>query len=316
MLGRGVSRRLRDVGPEWFLGDVRPILLQADAVLANLESPITRGGERWRRSWKMFHFRAHPAAVRILECANVRFVCLANNHMLDFGSSGLCDTMRTLDAAGVRYAGAGRNSEEAAAPAVLKLPGLTVGLIAATDNMRAFAAGPDRPGTNFIEFEAQQPALDWITRSVTALRQAGARLIVFSAHWGPNMRRTPSRAFRRFAHAAIERGVDVLHGHSAHVFQGIELHKSGVILYDTGNFIDDYWKFPFRRTVWSFVFLLDVEGDRPQRLQLVPVHIHASPLGLARGPISEAINARMTSLCADLGTPVVKTPKGLEIPLA
>jgi len=56
-------------------------------------------------------------------------------------------------------------------------------------------------------------------------------------------------------------------------------------------------------------------AQRPRRLQLAPVHIHASPLGRARGQISKAINARMTSLCADLGTTVVKTPAGLEIPL-
>jgi len=303
------------MGPEWFLGDVRPLLLQADAVFANLESPITTSGERWRKSWKMFHFRADPAAIRILECANIRFVCLANNHVLDFGPSGLRDTMRELDAAGIRHAGAGNNAEEAAAPAILNLPGLTIGLIAATDNMRAFAAGRDRPGTNYVEFAAEQPTLAWINRSVSALRQAGAALVVLSAHWGPNMRRVPSNRFRRFAHAAIECGVDVIHGHSAHVFQAIERHKSGVILYDTGNFIDDYWKFPFRRTIWSFVFLLDVEAGRPRRLELVPVRIHGSPLGIASGDISEAIKTRMASLCANLGTSVIKTPAGLEIPL-
>ena len=316
MLGRGVTRRLRHVGPEWFWGDVQPILRRADAVLANLESPITTSSEKWRQSWKMFHFRADPAAIGILQCANVRFVCLANNHMLDFGADGLQDTVRALDAAGIRHAGAGRNAQEAAAPAVLALPGLTVGLIAATDNMRAFAAGDDRPGTNFIDFEAERDPLNWVGRSVGALRQAGATLIVLSVHWGPNMRRSPSRRFRRFAHAAIDCGVDVIHGHSAHVVQGVERRGTGVILYDTGNFIDDYWKFPFRHTVWSFVFLLDLEAGRPRRLQLVPVHNHSSPLGLATGKTFEAINARMTALCEDLGTAVVATTAGLEIALS
>lgn len=315
MLGRGVSRRLRTTKPEWFLGDVLPILRQAHGVFANLESPITTSTERWRQTWKMFHFRAAPAAVGILECANVQFVCLANNHVMDFGARGLLDTMGTLDAAGIRYAGAGRNAEEAGAPAVVTLPGLTVGLIAATDNMQGFSAGRQHPGTNFIRFTAEPPALDWVGRSVNALRQAGAALIVLSAHWGPNMRRAPSNRFRRFAHAAIEHGVDVIHGHSAHVVQAIERHRGGVILYDTGNFIDDYWKFPFRRTHWSFVFLLDIEAGRPQRLQLVPVHIHSSPLGIATGNTFRAIKAHMTGLCAALGTAVVDTTAGLEIPL-
>jgi len=316
MIGRGVTRALRDHPPEWFLGDVLPILQHADGTFANLESPITASGDRWRQSWKMFHFRANPTAIRILECANIRFVCLANNHIMDFSESGLCDTIEALDACDIKHAGAGRNLHEAGAPVTVVLNGLTVGLIAATDNMRAFAAGPDRPGTNFIEFDANPAEIEWISRSVTALHEAGAGLIVLSAHWGPNMRRKPSRRFRRFAHAAIECGVDVIHGHSAHVVQAIEQHRNSVILYDTGNFVDDYWKFPFRRTVWSFVFLLHVGAGRLRRLELIPVRIHSSPLSLATGDTFRAINVHMKSLCRNAGTEVVETPGGLEIPIA
>lgn len=315
MLGRGVSDGLKRHEPEWFWGDVLPVLRQSAGVLANLEAPITSSTERWRRSWKMFHFRADPIAIEVLRCANIRFVCLANNHAMDFGERGLLDTMGALDEAGIGHAGAGRNAIEAASARILDLDGLKLGLIAATDNMRAFAAGPDRPGTHFAAFTTRAATLDWVARSVAQLRRAGAGPIVLSLHWGPNMRRAPSRDFRRFAHGAIERGVDVIHGHSAHVVQAVERHGEGVILYDVGNFIDDYWKFPFRRTFWSFVFLLDVEAGRPRRLALVPVHIHASSLGLAQGKTFRAITDHMRSLCRAIGTDVATTPEGLEIPL-
>ena len=315
MLGRGVSRQLAHHPPEWFLGDVMPVLRGATAVFANLESPITASSEKWRHGWKLFHFRANPSAIRILERANVRFVCLANNHMLDFGPPGLNDTLKALDAAGIHHAGAGHSTAEAAAPVLVPLPGLNIGAIAATDNMREFAATPDRPGTNFLEFDATPQSLDWIARSVSALRRQGSELIVLSVHWGPNMRRKPSPSFRRFAHAAIDCGVDILHGHSAHVVHGIERRGNGIILYDTGNFIDDYWKFPFRKTTWSFVFLLDVEGGRPRRVTLRPVHIHSSPLGLATGETFTAITANMKTLCATLGTEATLTEQGLEIAL-
>lgn len=315
MLGRGVSRKLREHSPEWFWGDALPVLHQADAVIANLEAPITTSTERWRRTWKMFHFKADPETVRILAGANIRFVCLANNHTLDFGERGLIDTLETLDRVGIRHAGAGRNEAEASTSSVLDLPALRVGLIAATDNMPEFAAGPDRPGTNYIKFRAEPGSLEWIERSVFELRRVGATLIILSVHWGPNMRMTPSRSFRRFAHAAIELGVDVIHGHSAHVVQAIERHGRGVILYDAGNFIDDYWKFPFRRTIWSFIFNLDIEDGRPARLRLVPILIHSSPLGLATGEIFEAITKNMRSLCAAFGTTMIDTDEGLEIPL-
>ena len=313
MLGRGVSQQLHRRAPEWFWGDVLPVLHQADAVFANLEGPISTA--QLRQSWKMFHFRAAPTAVRILQCANVRFVCLANNHMLDYGERGLVDTMQTLDGADIHHAGAGRCAAEAAAPTILDVSGLKIGVIAATDNMRPFAARSDRPGTNFIEIGDSPANREWIDRSVNGLKEAGVGLIVLSLHWGPNMRTSPSSRFRRFAHVAIERGIDVIHGHSAHVVQAVERHQSGIILYDLGNFIDDYWKFPFRKTTWTFVFLMDIEDGRPTRLRLVPVETHSAPLGLATGNTSKAIKKRMISLCAAFGTSMIDTPQALEVPL-
>jgi poly-gamma-glutamate capsule biosynthesis protein CapA/YwtB (metallophosphatase superfamily) len=316
MLGRGVSRKLRNHAPEWFWGDVLPILRQAEGVIANLESPITTCDTRWQQSWKMFHFRADPAAIGILECGNVRFLCLANNHIMDFSEPGLLDTLHALDAAGIHHAGAGRNAAEASAPTILEMRGLKLGVIAATDNMRDFAAGPDHPGTHFIKITDDRGNLDWIDGAASGLRSSGADLIVLSLHWGPNMRMSPSRAFRRFAHAAIECGIDVIHGHSAHVVQAIERHGRGIILYDAGNFIDDYWKFPFHPTTSSFVFLLDIEDRRLARLRMIPVHTHSEPLGLAKGKSFGAIRKRMISICSPFDPPIIVTPEGLEVSLS
>ena len=316
MLGRGVNRMLRRKTPEWFWGDTLPILHGTAGAFANLECPLTATQIQWRRSWKYFHFRADPEAVEILRCANVRFVCLANNHILDFETAGLLDTRRTLDAAGIGHAGAGRDVTEAATPVQIDLAGLKVGVIAATDNMRAFRAGTHEPGTHLIEISATSPALGPIREAAAALRRDGAGLIVLSIHWGPNMRHRPNERFRDFARAAIDAGIDVLHGHSAHVFQGVERRGRGLILYDTGNFLDDYWKFPFRHDNWSFVFLLDLEDGRMTRLRLVPVLLHPWPVSRAKGDTFRAINARMTELCAAYDTPVVGTAEGLAIPLA
>jgi poly-gamma-glutamate synthesis protein (capsule biosynthesis protein) len=325
MLGRRVSKLLPYKPPEWIWGDVLPMLRRADAVLANLECPITSNDLPWSRTWKAFHFRAVPEAVSLLQCANVRFVSLANNHILDFNATGLLDTLRHLDDAGILHAGAGRNSEEAAAPALLDLPSLRAGIIAATDTMRSFRSGPERPGANFIEIEPQSPALDQIAASVNTLRHDGAGLIVLSLHWGPNMRLRPRERFRRFARAAIEVGVNIVHGHSAHVFQGIECYKGGVILYDTGNFIDDhwnfwnfggYWNFPFRHDNWSFVFLADVAQGRLNRFRLIPVRTRPWPVSLAVGATHAAITRRMESLSARSGTQFLRTAEGLEFRVA
>jgi poly-gamma-glutamate capsule biosynthesis protein CapA/YwtB (metallophosphatase superfamily) len=318
MLGRKISRALGERSPEWFWGDTLPVLRQADAVFGNLESPIAAGPLK-RNKVKTFHFCADPAAVEILKVGNVRFVCLANNHTMDYGAEALSQTVTILDDAGIAHAGGGRNRAEAEAPAVVALDALKVGVIAATDNMRTFAARDDRGGANFVGtlISGRARGLEWIERSCAALRKDGADLIVFSFHWGPNMRGAPPSWFRRFAHEVIDRGVDIIHGHSAHIFQGIERYKNGLILYDTGDFIDDYWKFPLRETFWSYIFLLDVKRDGPSSLRLVPVEnhfeSHGSPARLATGETARRINQRMKLLCAALGTKATDTNEGLAI---
>jgi poly-gamma-glutamate synthesis protein (capsule biosynthesis protein) len=315
MLGRGVSSTLKRKSPEWFWGDTLPILRGTAGVFANLESPLTASRTRWSRSWKYFHFRGDPEAVEILRCANVRFVCLANNHILDFETAGLFDTRRILDAAGIGHAGAGRDTAEAAAPLQIDLADLRVGMIAATDNMRAFRSEAHKPGTHLIDIGVSSSALGPLREAAAALRRDGAGLVVLSIHWGPNMRRRPNERFRDFARAAVDAGIDVLHGHSAHVFQGVERHGRGLILYDTGNFLDDYWKFPFRHDNWSFIFLLDLEDGRMTRLRLVPVLLHPWPVSRAKGDTFRAINARMAELCAAYDTPIIDTADGVTIPL-
>lgn len=302
MLGGDVGRSLEEHGPAWFLGDCLPVLRAADAVIANLESPITTSAERWRRTFKFYHFKAPPEAVRILEAANVRAVCLANNHALDYGERGVLDTLAALDRAAIRAVGAGRNLEEAQSGCVLDVSGLKVGLLAATDGMPEFAATATTAGTHVVDFHGGADA--WVSRSVAALRQAGAALIVLTIHWGPNLRRRPSAAFRAFARRAIAAGVDVIHGHSAHVAQAVERIGSGIVLYDTGNFIDDYWRIPFRRTTWSFIWLLEIKNGAPGRLKLLPVRTRPRPVRLATGRLHDAIADLMRSLCAKVGTPV------------
>jgi poly-gamma-glutamate capsule biosynthesis protein CapA/YwtB (metallophosphatase superfamily) len=100
----------------------------------------------------------------------------------------------------------------------------------------------------------------------------------------------PKRIFRRFARAVIDRGVDVYHGRSAHVFQGVEVYRSKPILYDTGDFIDDYAIHPELRNDWSFLFRVSVEGDNFVRLELTPVELR-----YARAHGGGARNARPKS---------------------
>jgi poly-gamma-glutamate synthesis protein (capsule biosynthesis protein) len=315
MLGRGVDERIGRRPPESFWGDVLPVLRAADAVVANLECAITAHHAPWDKTSKAFHFRARPEAVAVLRAANVGCVSLANNHTLDYQETGLLETLSNLEAAGIRPAGAGPDLDAARAIAVIDAGDVRLGVAAFTDNEPPFAAGPTRPGTSYLDIDGDPQAGRHVTRAAATARDAGADLVVLSLHWGPNMVASPPPRFRDFARAAIDSSVDLVFGHSAHVFQGIEVYRQRPILYDTGDFLDDYAIDAKLRNDWSFVFLLDLEGARMQRLRLRPVRLTYAEVNFAAGDELAAIRTRMRTLCGEFDTRLTDTEEGLEIAL-
>jgi poly-gamma-glutamate capsule biosynthesis protein CapA/YwtB (metallophosphatase superfamily) len=299
MLGRGVNETLRAARPAEPWGDVLPLLLSADLRVINLECAITGHRRPWSRTPKVFHFRADPLAVEVLKAARVDACSLANNHTLDFEEKGLLDTLAHLEVAGIRYAGAGRNLEEAARPVLLEGG---IALVAFTDNEPPFAAGPDKPGTNYLPVSTEPQVLRRVEETIGAARDTGARAVVFSNHWGPNMVRRPKAVFRRFARAVVDRGADVYYGHSAHVFQGVEVYRGKPILYDTGDFIDDYAVDPDLRNDRSFLFCISMEDGDLRRLELFPVVLPYARVELAGGEEREAIFALIQDLSAEMDT--------------
>jgi poly-gamma-glutamate capsule biosynthesis protein CapA/YwtB (metallophosphatase superfamily) len=304
MLGRKVAEALSyRMRPEEPWGDVMPLLTEADLRIANLECAIMDKGRPWIRTPKVFHFRTPPSTVETLRTARIDACSLANNHILDFEEQGLLDTLEHLDAAGIRHAGAGHNREEAADPAILTVPPdrHRVALLAFTDNEPPFAAGTDRPGTNYLPVSLRPEVLRRVERAVSAVREAGVDTVLFSNHWGPNMVQRPKAIFRRFARAVIDLGVDIYYGHSAHVFQGVEIYHGKPILYDTGDFIDDYAVNRELRNDWSFFFRVSVEEGRLERLDLILVKLSYARVDLAKGGEREMILDRMERLSAEMG---------------
>ena len=310
MLGRLVNDRLKSMRPEQVWGGVLPHLAQADLRIVNLECALTAHLQPWTRTEKMFHFRADPEAVRVLQAARIDACALANNHILDYEEQGLRDTLHILDATGIRHAGAGANAAEAATPAILEAHGdspCRVALLSYTDNEPDFAATFEYSGTNYLEVSLHAETLTRIAENIAQARAQGADLVVFSNHWGANFVERPSPEFRSFAKRVIELGADIYHGHSAHICQGIEIYQGKPILYDTGNFIDDYAVHPRLRNDRSCLFKLMFKKGKLCRIELLPVSLSVARVALASGKEFEAICARMEMLCAEFGTKLMRT---------
>ena len=280
MLGRGVADAIADREP-LLDADVVALAAEADLFLLNLECCISDRGARWPAPGKPFFFRAPPRAADLLAGWGVDCVTLANNHALDYGRDALLDTLAHLDAAGIAHVGAGTDEREARRARELA-PGLRV--VAVTDHPSDFAAGPDRPGVAYADLEHGVPA--WL-----ALPDALALV-----HWGPNMTRAPVRHVRRAADALRAAGVRLVAGHSAHVPHG----AADRVLYDIGDFLDDYAVDRQMRNDLGLLFLVTL-GEGRIEAEAVPLELEFCHTRLATGAEAALVAERFARACADLG---------------
>jgi len=318
MLGRNVDDRRADDPPAAVWGGMTDRLRALDGLLLNLECVLSARGEP--RPGRVYHFRADPDwALPALAAGNVAWAGLANNHVLDFGPGALRDTLSGLPAAGIDRAGAGPDLEAAVAPSVVEVGGLAVAVVAFTDQSPSYAAGGDDPGTAFLRADPADPRTRTLVgAALEAARAADPDLVVASLHWGPNWETRPSALQRRFARWLVDRGVDVVHGHSAHVIQGVEVYEGRPIVYDAGDFVDDYAVKPELHNDRSFLFEAVIADGRLDALRLVPVEIRDLAVEPARPAAAAWLRDRMRRLSEPFGTTVRRANDGpgLRIPLA
>jgi poly-gamma-glutamate synthesis protein (capsule biosynthesis protein) len=188
-------------------------------------------------------------------------------------------------------------------------------VVAYGDYPEEWAARPGVPGLNFTRVSTDTGTLAVVAESLKAAHQA-ADFVVFSIHWGPNIRERPPEGFKQFAHAVVDAGADLYWGHSAHIVQGIEVYRGKPILYDTGDFVDDYAVDPLLRNDLSALFRVMVAGSSVARLDLLPVKIGTMQVSHATGPDREWIADRVRQLSAELGTRVEVTPDSVRVPLS
>jgi poly-gamma-glutamate capsule biosynthesis protein CapA/YwtB (metallophosphatase superfamily) len=304
MLGRLVDERQRRRSADAVWGNVDDRLRNLDGLFINLECCLSARGTPWTDTYRPFHFRADPDwAIPALISVGVDWANLANNHILDYGPTALRDTIDHLDDAGIAHSGAGADADAARAPALVSVGDLDVALVSFTDNTPEFAAGPDEPGTAYVQFDVTDDEATRIVGDALArAREADPDLLVASLHWGPNMRTEPPVEFREFVRWLAERGVNVVHGHSAHVFQGVEVVDETLVLYDTGDFVDDYAVDDSLHNDRSFLFEVRVEGNDPTELRLAPTESYDLAVHEAEHYAGNWSMQRMDALSSAFGT--------------
>jgi len=210
--------------------------------IINLETAITRSETYWET--KDIHYRMSPENIGCLTAAGINCCVLANNHMLDWGVTGLLDTLDALDQAGIKHAGAGRHLRDARTPAILDIgAGMRVIVFSLGSTSSgiplAWSAEEKRPGLNLIETQSKDP-IRALARGIDEVKRE-RDIVIISIHWGENWGYKISPTQKNFAHRLVdETGMSILHGHSSHHVKAIDVYKERLILYGCGDFLNDY----------------------------------------------------------------------------
>jgi poly-gamma-glutamate synthesis protein (capsule biosynthesis protein) len=218
------------------------------------------------------------------------------------------------------YCGAGRDLDQAEAPAIRQLPGGGRVLVYALGSPSSgvppsWAAGPGRPGVNFLA-DYDQP-LEHI-RARIAEEKRPSDLAILSIHWGPNWGYDVDDKHQHFARCLIDQaGVDLVHGHSSHHPKAIELWNGKPILYGCGDFLNDYEGISgheFFRPDLVLAYRIEVDANgRCTGLELLPFRIARFRLDRASDEDAEWLAETMDRECRRFGAGVKLQDRAMRL---
>src|SRR5579864_7295731 len=243
-------------------------LLKGDVVFTNLEAAVAEKGETVHEGRG---FLTPPEALDALQTFGFNLVSLSGNHAFDLKVTGIQNTIREGDRRKIAHAGTGNNVKEATAPGYLRTPKGTIALIASASGLigPGASATADRPGVNELRVEAgdkeNEATVDLpgapantpnpedsqrILQSIRDARRHADLVIVYQHNHvfanhsfatifteGMPERLAPNDWLKKWTHAEVDAGADIVVMHGAPLLHGVEIYRGRPIFYDLGNFI-------------------------------------------------------------------------------
>jgi poly-gamma-glutamate synthesis protein (capsule biosynthesis protein) len=235
---------------ESIFNDFTDVLAGNDLIITDLECPLTTSAGYRKKTGP--HQKADPGCISILSHAGVGLAAMANNHIMDFGSRGVRETLELCNANGIAVVGVGTSAGEAAEPFIFKSKGRSIAILNFADD--EFITSPDG------KFRCNP--LDPVNAfyDITRARESNDNVIVI-VHGGNEFYELPSPRTRKLYRYMIDLGADTVIAHHTHALSGFEIYNGKPVFYGLGNFIYDW---PGKRnTGWNrgYVVRLSISDD-------------------------------------------------------
>jgi poly-gamma-glutamate synthesis protein (capsule biosynthesis protein) len=265
--------------PATAFGPISAVLQQADFAALNLETAVTNRGTPQP---KTFHFRTTPAAFTAIRAAGVDLVNMANNHVEDYGQTGLADTLAAAKASGLPYIGIGHDAAAAWAPYVATIKGTKVAFVGVSQVAQLASSWV---ATNYRAGEANAINMRRTLNAVRAAKRLASIVVVFM-HWGTEGQASPDANQLALAPKLAAAGATIIVGSHAHMLQGSGWLNNTFVAYGMGNFL--WWENSYSTS--TGVLQLTLHPDRPLTSRFIPAVVSSTgrPIPLARAAAQRA----------------------------
>ena len=196
---------------------VKQLFEQDDLTVINLEGVFYNYDANLKPD-SNYHFRGPTDLVNILTASGIEACSIANNHILDYGSTGLQSTIQTLDDAGIHWFGT--VNEGAEGVYIFEKYGVKIGFVA------VYISDWWVPGT---------PTK--IKEQMLAMKAEGCSLIIACMHGGVEYDTRHEMNQEKLADQLIRYGAQIVVGSHPHTIQGIREQDGVCTLWSLGNFV-------------------------------------------------------------------------------
>jgi Bacterial capsule synthesis protein PGA_cap len=253
----GLSGRVNLTGKRegfsYLFHDIAPLLRNGDIVFGNLEGTLTSNVP------ERALFVGPPNGARAIFDAGFTLLSVANNHIYDYGATGLSSTIAAIEHCGITPLGAGNSSVFARALVRTDKGELRIGWLGCGRTLQK----QDSVGPCFWEFNKEE--------LLAAIRQnrKAVDVLIISIHIGNMYLDYPHPAHKAMSEELASEGADLVLMHNAHVLQGVEvMNDRNVVCYNMGNFLFDWQQGYLQNDIMLkeqregavFLFDLDVNG--------------------------------------------------------
>lgn len=225
MFDRSIRQSMEKRGSDFVLMPLRETLLSYDAVIANLEGPITtfpsKSVNSTFGSTNNYIFTFHPDIVSMLNDFNFSLVSLGNNHIRNFGVEGITQTKNFLREGGIGFFGnTGEESSSQERIYFMEKENKRLAFV----GVNQFVANGFAVGEEDILFAREQ-----------------SDIVIVLPHWGNEYWPESGDVIKKQAHRFIDLGADLIIGSHPHVVQQVEEYQGKKIYYSLGNFVFDQY---------------------------------------------------------------------------